>query len=100
MEENPQMEARVRMNPLEDLRNSFDVRNSRSGLKSMNRMSFADKSVSDNLLTKSSANFSDLKLTSLRERRSITRGLKAQKFSKAEGNSLTNYAKANKDAEE
>ena len=79
MESRPSIEpeARNKRNPLDDLRQSFDERNGRSQIHSVNRSSFLkDQSRRENYMSQSTSNFQDLKLTSLKERRSITRGFK------------------------
>lgn len=83
-----------RASPLDDLRKSFDMRNGRSKIHSVNRSSFINNSEqNDNLLANNNAQVNDLKLTSLKERRSITRGLKITKINApAQSNNLANLA--------
>jgi hypothetical protein len=69
-----------RVSPLDDLRKSFDIRNVRSKIHSVNRATFDDDiEQRDSLSSKNSAQVNELKLTSLKERRSITMGLKMNK---------------------
>lgn len=95
MEQKPMLNNTIkRASPLDDLRKSFDMRNSRSKIHSVNRSSFINSSEQpDNLLANNSAQFNDLKLTSLKERRSITRGLKITKINApAQSNNLAKLA--------
>lgn len=82
-----------RKNPLDDLRKSFNARNKRELVQSVRRPLDNDgNNLRQNIMSRSSNNFSDLKLTSLKERRSQTRGLKMQGLQKpVQSNALSKY---------
>ena len=99
MEEMPSMSNGISQtinNPLENIRTSFDVRNGRNSIKSLSRESFTGRiSKRDSLLSKTLNSMNDLKLTSLKERRSMNRGLKFQGSSnQVRGNALSKMASA------
>jgi hypothetical protein len=88
-----------KFNPLESLRNSFKQRNSREQMRSVARPFDAmQNTIRENIMTRNVNNLSDLKLISLKERRSITRGLKIQGLTKhAESDNLVMYVEEQED---
>lgn len=96
---NDEIEFKHKINPLEKLRNSFKQRNCREQMKSVSRpIDEMQNTMRENIMSRSINGISDLKLVSLKERRSITRGLKMQGLIKpAESNNLAKYVEEQED---
>lgn len=96
MEVKPELakpELRPKRNPLDDLRSSFDSRKTQTFLSGASTyLENGRISKRDDMLARSTRNFSELKLVSLKERRSISRGFKIQPIQKpVESNNLLKY---------